>query len=76
MGYSPRGHKESDMIERLHFQFLFIFHSLQVQRKEYSNYWSGVVLCGATASVPPEDPVLLTIAFAISVQTQYSEKSK
>ena len=53
-----------------------VFHPLQVQRKEESNYWYDVVLCGATASVPPEVPVLLTIAFAISVQTQYSEKSK
>ena len=52
-----------------------VFHPLKC-KEEYSNYWYGVVLCGAIASVPPEVPVLLTNAFAISVQTQYSEKSK
>ena len=28
MGYSPRGHKESDMTERLTLHFHFMFHSL------------------------------------------------
>ena len=26
-GYSPRGCKESDTIERLHFHFLYLFHA-------------------------------------------------
>ena len=61
IGYSPRGHKESDMTEQLHFHFLSCMYRVQYS-KDTKRFNDPFLPRYFSNSVPPEKAIqVLTI---------------
>ena len=66
VGYSPWGHKESDMTEQFHFPFTFLLQTTSKQTsKLYKLYWKNAInLCPASfCTSRPNLPVIPGISW-------------